>query len=74
MNTHEELTKMLMESYDKGVEDAMQAALEGIQKAMLLEREACAKVAENCFEGVGKHKPIIMAVEAAKAIRARGNT
>ena len=39
-----------------------------------LEREACAQVAENCFEGVGKHKPIIMAVEAAKAIRARGNT
>lgn len=38
------------------------------------EREACAQVAENCFEGVGKHKPIIMAVEAAKAIRARGNT
>jgi hypothetical protein len=36
------------------------------------EREACAKVAENCFEGEGKHKLIIMAVEAAKAIRARG--
>jgi hypothetical protein len=38
------------------------------------EREACAKVAENCFEGQGKHKIVIMAVEAAKAIRARGNT
>ena len=36
------------------------------------EREACAKVAESCFEGVGKHKLVIMAVEAAKAIRARG--
>ena len=37
------------------------------------EREACAKMAENCFEGEGKHKIVIMAVEAAKAIRARGN-
>jgi hypothetical protein len=40
MNAKEELTKLLMESYDKGVEDAMQAALEGMQKAVLLEREA----------------------------------
>ena len=40
MNAKEELTKLLMESYDKGVEDAKQAAIEGIQKAILLEREA----------------------------------
>lgn len=64
MNAQEELTKLLMESYDRGVEDAMQAAMEGIEKAMLLEREACAKVAENGLIG---HT-------IAKAIRARGNT
>ena len=40
MKAKEELTKLLMESYDKGVEDAKQAAIEGIQKAILLEREA----------------------------------
>lgn len=56
--------------------DAADAIVRELQKACLAgslaEREACAQVAENCFEGVGKHKPIIMAVEAAKAIRARG--
>ncbi len=72
MNTHEELTKLLMESYDKGVEDAMQAALEGIQKAVLLEREACAKVCDDHatkdgFEGC-------YANACAESIRARGNT
>lgn len=45
MNTQEELTKLIMDSYDRGVEDAKQAAIEVIQKAVLLEREACAKVA-----------------------------
>jgi hypothetical protein len=69
MNAKEELTKLLMESYDKGVEDAMQAALEGMQKAVLLEREACAKVcAEMHLEGDDN------CGSAADAIRARGKT
>ena len=63
MNTHEELTKLLMESYDKGVEDAMQAALEGMQKAILLEREACAKLCDEA-----------RAARLAEQIRARSNT
>jgi hypothetical protein len=40
MNAKEELTKLIMESYEKGIEDTKQAAIEGIQKAILLEREA----------------------------------
>jgi hypothetical protein len=61
MNAKEELTKLLMESYDKGVEDAMQAALEGMQKAVLLEREECAKVCDEA-----------RAARLAEQIRARG--
>jgi hypothetical protein len=77
MNAKEELTKLLMESYDKGVEDAMQAALEGMQKAVLLEREACAKV---CDDINAKYKwPDDVAERVASqwcadAIRARGET
>jgi hypothetical protein len=70
MNAKEELTKLLMESYDKGVEDAMQAALEGMQKAVLLEREACAKVADYYATGMDRNYSEII----ADAIRARGET
>jgi hypothetical protein len=47
MNMKEELTKLLMESYDRGVADAKQAAVAGIKQAIILEREACAKVCED---------------------------
>ena len=51
MNTKEELTKLLMESYDQGVKDAEQAAIaaieQAIMQAIILEREACADIAEN---------------------------
>jgi hypothetical protein len=70
MNAKEELTKLLMESYDKGVEDAMQAALEGMQKAVLLEREACAKVADEYANGLERN----YSENIADAIRARGET
>jgi hypothetical protein len=60
---------------DQRISAEHQRILEAAYKAGAQdEREACAQVAENCFEGEGKHKIVIMAVEAAKAIRARGNT
>jgi hypothetical protein len=46
--------------------------LEYMQQEIKAEREACAKVAENCFEGRGNNGALIMGVESAKAIRARG--
>jgi len=67
MNLQEELTKLLMESYDRGVKDATQAAIESFQEAMRLEREACAQIAdaEASIEGIAQR--------IAAAIRARGN-
>ncbi len=51
MNTKEELTKLLMESYDRGVADAKQAAMEtfaiAINAAVRVEREVSADIAEN---------------------------
>ena len=61
MNTHEALMKLIMESYDRGVDDAKQAAIEGIQKAILLEREECADAVRFADNGT----------EAAEIIRAR---
>ena len=67
MNMREELTKLLMESYDRGVEDAMKAAMDSFQQALLLEREACAQIAdaEASIEGIAQR--------IAVAIRARGS-
>lgn len=64
MNAKEELTKLLMESYDRGVKDAMQAGLAALEKAVLAEREACAKVAELVGQDKNHHG-------IAAAIRAR---
>jgi len=48
---NKQITNMLMESYDKGVADAMAAAEEAVQKvvnaAIAAEREACAKLCED---------------------------
>ena len=41
-----ELTNLFMDSYEHGVEDTKQSAIEGIQKAVLLEREACYTIAK----------------------------
>ena len=67
MNMREELTKLLMESYDRGVEDATKAAMDSFQQALLLEREACAQIAdaEASIEGIAQR--------VAASIRARGN-
>jgi len=51
MNAKEEITKLLMESYRKGVEDAMSEAVVALEKTVAVmvaaEREACAKVCEH---------------------------
>jgi uncharacterized Fe-S center protein len=71
------LTQMLMESYDKGVADAMAAAEKAIEKAVdvaiATEREACAKVCEQevcacCWEDDAQ----AAAEHLAERIRARG--
>ncbi len=73
MNAKEELTKLIMESYDRGVADAKQAAMEtltvAINAAVRVEREACARVAEQVLVGNIRDNDRI-----AAAIRARGNT
>jgi hypothetical protein len=72
VNAKEEITKLIMASYDQGVADAKQAAMEAftvaINAAVRVEREACAKVAEwePCMTDTPKR--------IAAAIRARGNT
>lgn len=67
MNANEELTKLIMASYDQGVKDAQQEALATLEQLIAAvradEREACAKVCE----GHDLWGPL-----AAKTIRARG--
>jgi len=68
MNPKEELTKLLTDSYDKGVEDAKQAAIIALEETVAVmvaqEREECAKVCDDNY----------FAFVAADAIRARGTT
>jgi DNA-binding GntR family transcriptional regulator len=68
MNTKEELTKLIMASYDQGVKDAQQEALATLEQLIAAvradEREACAKVCEDSVEYAGD--------TLATAIRARG--
>ena len=74
MNVKDELTKLLMESYDRGVEDAKQEALAALEMAVAVmvaqEREECAKLCEPQEE----HDDPLTAWKIAKAIRARGTT
>jgi hypothetical protein len=73
MNTKEELTKLIMASYDQGVKDAQQevlATLEQLTAAVRAdEREACAKECEHTALRMGSEW---MAQHCAEAIRARG--
>ena len=59
MNTKEEMTKLLMESYDRGVADAKQAAMEtfavAINAAVRVEREAICNIVEDEIKRI---KPI----------------
>lgn len=68
MNLREEIIKLIMESYDKGVEDTKQEAIIALEKTVAMmvaaEREACAKLVDHILkEGGGTY---------ADAIRARG--
>jgi hypothetical protein len=81
MNAKEELTKLLMESYDRGVKDAKQEALAALEKVVAVmvayEREACAKVCDSFYESwINIHGRYEFmgegAQECAAAIRARG--
>jgi len=65
MNAKEELTKLLMESYDQGVKDTIQAGLATLAKMVADEREACAKVCDGW--------PDYDVQGLAEAIRAREN-
>jgi hypothetical protein len=67
MTLQEEMTKLLMESYNKGVEDTKQEVIVALEKTVAImvaaEREACAKVADGW--------PDYDVEGLAKAIRAR---
>jgi hypothetical protein len=73
MNTKEELTKLIMASYDQGVKDAQQEALATLEQLIAAvradEREACAKECEHTALRMGSEW---MAQHCAEAIRARG--
>ena len=77
----EELTKLLIDSYDKGVEDVKQEAIIALEKTVAVmvaaEREACAKVADAAGNKYGwghSGNDVDTANEIAAAIRARGTT
>lgn len=87
MNTREELTKLLVESYDQGVEDAKQEALIALEKvvavavakereafavhAVDIARRAIAEEREACAK-VCEDSVEYAADTLAQAIRARG--
>jgi len=75
MNMKEELTKLLMESYDQGVEDAKQEALKALEKTVAvmvaIEREACAEV---CVGIEAQLEEFDALNRAAAAIRARSHS
>ena len=69
--TKDRLVALLMESYDKGVADTKEAAIQAVSKAVAAEREACANVCEEL--GMATNGMYERNHECAKAIRARGN-
>ena len=75
----EKLTKLLMESYDKGVADTIAASIDAAEAAVAAavkaEREACAKVCDVEFWVATKRdgsEAGVAAGNCATAIRARG--
>ena len=64
----EELTKLLMEAYERGQSDIIKSCTEtvsiAVDTAILAEREACAKLCEDAPEPDG--------ADLAERIRARG--
>ena len=78
MNYKEEITKLIMASYDQGVKDAQQEALVALEKMVAIvradEREACAKIVETPISGEQDDITMQAKDRVASAIRARGNT
>ena len=78
MNAKEELTKLIMESYDRGVKDASQEALAALEKVVAVmvaaEREECAKILDA--NAMACESPIMRSLlqSNAQAIRVRGQT
>ena len=80
----EELTKLLMEAYERGQSDLIKSCQEtvsiAIDTAILAEREACAKLCEDLYSNllddkdIQKHWPERIRTNKiyATAIRARG--
>ena len=72
MNPREELTKLLIDSYDKGVEDVKQEAIIALEKTVAVmvaaEREACCAIVYGLCESDN------VAQRTVDAIRARGTT
>ena len=64
----EELRQLVMESYDRGVADAMEAATAAAQAAIEAERKACADICDQhaSIEGIAQR--------CAAEIRARSKT
>ena len=62
--TKDRLVALLMESYDKGVADTKEVAIQAVNEAVAAEREACAKLADDW--------PDYNVQGLAEAIRARG--
>ena len=60
---------MVASQRDKFWTDKVEAQIE---VEVAAEREACAKVARSCFEGVNSEGLLIFGDASAKAIRARG--
>ena len=72
----DKLVALLMESYDRGVADTKEVAIQAVSEAVAAEREACAMVAEEMerirFDSVGDPRIRVFESQIAKAIRARG--
>jgi hypothetical protein len=67
-NLREELRQLVMESYDRGVADAMRAATAAAQAAIEAERAVCADICDQhaSIEGIAQR--------CAAEIRARSET
>ena len=80
MNLQEEITKLLMKSYDKGVEGATQEAIVALEKTVAVmvaaEREACIKLVHAGTGEPVQTKTLLILQKDRKriedAIRARG--
>ena len=80
MTAKEELTKLLMESYDRGLADATQLAVVAIEKAMLLEREVVLNTIDELMGTERDRHPMFSdgydhaLQHIEQFVRARGNT